>query len=145
MKKLIALSVALLAVAGPAQAATQAEKQFKDERVVIDVSAGEKAFVLERMRRMLETLTSVQQALLLESPEHADNLVQNLVLFTKANYPSGWYDKMPQDFQMMEDRLNERWDVLADMESDDPKVIQKNVMQVMATCNACHRSFKIGL
>ena len=144
MNKFITLCAIVLCTQ-PAFAATKAKQQFKDERVVIDVTAGEKAFVLERMRRMLETLTSVQQALILDSPEHADNLVQNLVLFTQSNYPSGWYDKMPEPFKAMEDRLNERWDTLANLETDDAMAIQKNVVQVMATCNACHRSYKIGL
>jgi cytochrome c556 len=119
--------------------------EVTDNRTVISVTESERAFILERMRRMLETLTSVQQAVFLDSPENADNLVRNLVAFTTENYPEGWYEKMPQDFQVMEDRLNERWRVLAENNTNDSKIILKNTVQVMATCNACHRSFKIGL
>ena len=120
-------------------------KLGNDTREVIQVTDKEKTFLLERMRRMLETLTSVQQALLLDSPENADNLVRNLVVFTTENYPEGWYEKMPANFQAMEDRLNERWRALSENNTTDTKQILKNTVQVMATCNACHRSYKVGL
>lgn len=119
--------------------------EVTDGRTVVKVTEAERAFMIERMRRMLETLTSVQQSLILDSPENADNLVRNLVAFTTENYPEGWYEKMPKHFQEMEDRLNERWRVLAENNTNDSKLILKNSVQVMATCNACHRSFKIGL
>lgn len=116
--------------------------EVEDKRVEIELSKEEKAFVLERMRRMLETLTAVQQALILDMPENTDNLVGNLVSFVDENYPKGWYDRMPESFKAMEDRLNKRWEILA-VETSDPRFIQENTVQVMATCNACHRSFKI--
>ncbi len=119
--------------------------EVTNARTVITVTETERAFILERMRRMLETLTSVQQALIVDSPENADNLVRNLIAFTTENYPEGWYEKMPKHFQAMEDRLNERWRVLGENNTNDTKLIMKNTVQVMATCNACHRSFQIGL
>jgi cytochrome c556 len=142
------LSAVLLAtcfVANAKDPDPQHLKMTTDSREVINVTDKEKTFVLERMRRMLETLTSVQQALLLDSPENADNLVRNLVVFTTENYPEGWYEKMPANFQAMEDRLNERWRALSENNTTDAKQILKNTVQVMATCNACHRSYKIGL
>ena len=116
-----------------------------DNRVTLEVTAEERDFILERMRRMLETLTSVQQTVILDSPENADNLVRNLVAYTTEQYPNGWYERMPEGFKAMEDRLNERWRVLAENNTTDSKQILKNTVQVMATCNACHRSYKIGL
>ena len=126
--------------------ATAEEKTpSNDNRVQLEVTVAERDFILERMRRMLETLTSVQQTVILDSPENADNLVRNLVAYTTEEYPEGWYERMPKGFQQMEDRLNERWRVLAENNTTDSKLIMKNTIQVMATCNACHRSFKIGL
>ncbi|MEM0910710.1 MAG: cytochrome c [Pseudomonadota bacterium] len=143
MKRLAIICSLLMCFGVNANAADKTPSN--DNRVVLEVTVEERDFILERMRRMLETLTSVQQTIILDSPENADNLVRNLVAYTTEEYPEGWYERMPEGFKQMEDRLNERWRTLAENNTSDSKQILKNTVQVMATCNACHRSYKIGL
>ncbi|WP_371193254.1 hypothetical protein [Glaciecola sp. SC05] len=113
-----------------------------DTRAVINLSVQQKDFVLERMRRMLETLTAIQQSLVQESPEKVDDLVSLLFEYTRENHPDGLHDSMPAGFQQMSKQMNVHWKKLA-KENKDTSFIQKEVVTIMSTCNACHRSYKI--
>lgn len=114
----------------------------KDARTPINLTGQEKDFVLERMRRMLETLTSIQQSLIEESPEKVDDLVSLLFEYSRENHPDGLHDKMPSAFKHMSKQMNSHWKKLT-IESKDKAYIQQEVVTIMSTCNACHRSYKI--
>jgi hypothetical protein len=118
------------------------ETVSNDTRASIELTAPQKDFVLERMRRMLETLTGIQQALVDESPEQADDLVRLLFEYTRENHPDGLHDVMPAGFQQMSKQMNSHWKKLT-KENTDAAFIQKEMVSIMSTCNACHRSYRI--
>lgn len=113
-----------------------------DARTPIKLSGQEKDFVLERMRRMLETLTGIQQSLVQKSPNEVDELVSLLFEYTRENHPDGLHEKMPEGFKQMSKKMNLHWKKLA-KKNREPEVIQKDVVTIMSTCNACHRAYKI--
>ncbi|AEP30955.1 cytochrome c [Brumicola nitratireducens] len=113
-----------------------------DARTPINLNVQQKDFVLERMRRMLETLTGIQQSLVQGSPEKVDNLVSLLFEYTRENHPDGLHDSMPVGFQQMSKQMNSQWKALA-KENTDAVLIQKEIVTIMSTCNACHRSYRI--
>lgn len=135
------LVIGLLLVSAAAFASDE-NSVSTDARTPIKLSAQQKDFVLERMRRMLETLTGIQQSLVQESPEKVDDLVSLLFEYTRENSPSGLHDSMPAGFQQMSKQMNSHWKALA-KENTDAAVIQKEMVTIMATCNACHRSYRI--
>lgn len=118
------------------------ETQSSDTRTKITLTTTEKDFVLERMRRMLETLTAIQISLAQESPEKVDDSVMLLLQFSKENHPTGLHQLLPEGFKQMSQVMNQSWKTLAN-EITDPKVIQKEIVSIMTTCNACHRSYRI--
>jgi hypothetical protein len=113
-----------------------------DVRTPINLTAQEKEFVLERMRRMLETLTGIQQSIVNKSPEEVDELVSLLFEYTRENHPDRLHEKMPDGFKQMSRQVNRHFKTLS-KETKDSGFIQKEVVTIMSTCNACHRSYKI--
>lgn len=135
------LVIGLLLVSAAALASDE-NSMSTDARTPINLSAQQKDFVLERMRRMLETLTGIQQSLVQGSPEKVDDLVGLLFEYTKENHPDSLHDSMPAGFQQMSKQMNSHWKALA-KENTDAMLIQKEMVTIMSTCNACHRSYRI--
>jgi hypothetical protein len=135
------LVIGLLLVSAAALA-SDGHSVSTDARTPINLSVQQKDFVLERMRRMLETLTGIQQSLIQESPEKVDDLVSLLFEYTRENHPDGLHDSMPAGFQQMSKQMNGHWKTLA-KENTDAAFIQEKVVTIMSTCNACHRSYRI--
>lgn len=113
-----------------------------DSRTKVVLKTEEKDFVLERMRRMLETLTAIQHSLVDESPEKVDDLVSLLFQYSRKNRPDGIHKTIPEAFRQMSKQMNLHWKALA-IENKDPKFIQREVVTIMSTCNACHRTYRI--
>ncbi len=139
MKKIIIVGIMLVSIAS---FASGDNSESSDARTAINLTAQEKDFVLERMRRMLETLAGIQQAMVEDSPQKTDDLVGLLFEYTRENHPDGLHEKMPLGFKQMAKQMNGHWKKLK-TESDDKVFIQKEVVAIMSTCNACHRTYKI--
>lgn len=116
--------------------------QSSDTRTAIKLKVAEKDFVLERMRRMLETLTAIQSSIANNSPQEVAGFVKVLLEYSKENQPTGIHQAMPEGFKLMSQQMNLHWRTLLS-KSDDSKVIQTEVVSIMSTCNACHRTYRI--
>lgn len=134
---LIALVTSLTVLAGESRTS-----ESTDSRIPISLKAEQKDFVLERMRRMLETLTTIQSALIQEQPQKVDDVVQALMDYTAENHPDDLRAKMPVPFRQISRGMNQQWKKLT-VESSDPKAIQKTVATIMNSCNSCHRAYRI--
>jgi hypothetical protein len=122
--------------------AIESDVQPTDTRAKVTLKTEEKDFVLERMRRMLETLTAIQVSLADESPEKVDDLVLLMFQYSRENHPDDMHQTLPEGFKKMSKQMNKHWKNLR-KENTDSKFIQREVVTIMSTCNACHRSYRI--
>lgn len=136
--------ILLLALMASLTVMAQGEQSSKsaDNRILISLKAEHKDFVLERMRRMLETLTAIQTELVNEQPHEVDELVQALMDYTAENHPDDLRSSMPDAFRIMSRGMNQQWRKLS-VESNDQKAIQETVITIMNSCNSCHRAYRI--
>ena len=125
-----------------ASAKEDPSRETADNRIRVSLKTEHKDFVLERMRRMLETLTAIQTELVNERPHEVDDLVQALMDFTAENHPDDLRASMPDSFRLMSRGMNQQWRKLT-VESDDQKAIQGTVITIMNSCNSCHRAYRI--
>jgi len=125
-----------------AMAQEEQKSESTDNRMLISLKAEHKNFVLERMRRMLETLTAIQTELANERPDEVDELVQALMDYTAENHPDDLRGSMPDAFRLMSRGMNQQWRKLA-VETNDQKAIQETVITIMNSCNSCHRAYRI--
>lgn len=125
-----------------AGAAESESTPLVDQRIAVYLDSHQKAFVLESMRRMLETLTAIQIDLLNEQPEKTGERVESLMLFTRNNHPEELRDAMPLAFKQISQSMNKQWQVLL-QENQKPKQIQRTITAIMSFCNGCHRAYKI--
>lgn len=139
MKPFIAL---ILLASSSLVFASDSSTSFADKRTPVKLEAQQKAFVFERMRRMLETLTGVQQALASQQPENVNDIVMQMLQYSRQHRPENIHDAMPEAFQSMSQQMNQHWRSLAKQQHDAP-AIQEKVISIMSTCNACHRSYRI--
>jgi hypothetical protein len=113
-----------------------------DLRVVVMLEEKQRAFVLGHMRDMLETLTVVQQNMLNNEPEKVHKAVQALLNSNHENRPKRLGKSFPAAFKAMSKQMDKHWQTLS-VESTDTLLIQKEVVNVMTTCNACHNTYQI--
>lgn len=113
-----------------------------DQRIIVLLEDKQRAFVLGHMRHMLETLTSVQQHMLNNEPEKVHEAVQKMQQNNHENRPKRLGKSFPAPFRAMSKQMNKHWHNLS-VKSTDTAFIQKEVVNVMTTCNACHNAYQI--
>lgn len=119
-----------------------AEGVTSNQRIVVALDAEHKQFALDRMRRMLETLTIIQQSLADNTLEKVAQQVMQMKQYTRQHHPAGMNQGIPAAFRQMNKQMNMHWATLMQT-TNDPKLVQGEVISIMHTCNACHRTFRI--
>jgi len=148
MKKLIIVlfGVFLLLISPFFLAAEEAdnnESDSRDHRINIRLDETQRKFVLGHMRYMLQTLTAIQQKLLVDTPDEVHQLVTYMQEKTRKTHPKMLGQLLPDPFKQMSEQMNQHWRNLS-VQSNDKIYIQKEVISVMSTCNACHAVYQIN-
>ncbi|GAC28959.1 hypothetical protein [Brumicola pallidula] len=147
MKKLIIIlfqvSLLLLSpITSSAEEADNIESQSSDHRIDIRLNETQRTFILGHMRHMLETLTAIQQELLVDNPSEVHQLVTYMQENTQKAHPKMLGQSLPDPFKQMGRQMNQHWRNLS-VGSNDKVYIQKEVVNVMTTCNSCHAVYQI--
>ena len=113
-----------------------------EERMVIELSSQDKAFVLGHMRGMLEALTDTQQLLLDGDREALKARITQLQSREQDERPQGMGKRLPTAFRVMAQSMRPHWQAIQNPDLSEEEVRQ-HVVDLMRVCNACHQTFAI--
>ncbi|MAD46548.1 MAG: hypothetical protein CMI02_13870 [Oceanospirillaceae bacterium] len=135
MKKtffLCALSISPLLMSAPAQA--------EETREAVRLNEQQHDWVLEYMRRMLETVSDMQGHLATGNTEKVAEQATSVRSFARNTKPRGIGKQFPAGFKSMARQMNASWTELA-TPTDDAAQISATTQKLLNSCNACHRVY----
>ncbi len=116
-----------------------------DERTMIALDKGEKAFVLKEMRALLETVHSVLLAVEEGDMKEAAKAARKFGMADMRAAPKSLMLKMPLGFKSLGKAMHQGWDTIAiEAESmGEKKKVMKLLTEQLGRCTACHSAFKV--
>lgn len=117
-------------------------KDHQDNRIMMELQPHQRAFVLNHMKSMLETIGAIQLDLAEGKPELVAERVQALKQKEHKTKPKGLGKSFSPGFRAMSKQMNLHWQVLMQPIQDEKKILQQ-LHHVLVQCNACHQSFQL--
>ncbi len=145
----IALAALLGALAASAFKVDTAERDTDpapslDQREVVHFDEPQAQFALARMRGLLETLVSLDEAEAKTDFEAMANAAALQSPGRTAEHPDGFHDAMPDGFRSMSQQMRKGFKQAADAaEAGDFDAYYRAKRQVQSTCVACHETYRI--
>ncbi len=121
--------------------------QEKDGRTAIEMTEGNKEFVLAEMRGFLESVQKINQGIL----ENDANLISEAGKKSGgsviAHAPKGLMKTLPSGFKELGFSTHDLFDILANTTPTnfDKTTTQNQLNQLLNNCVACHKTYKISV
>ena len=118
-----------------------------DDRVKIVLKPDERHLVLWEMRSFLNVVQTITDALTREDMQAVAEAARSMGSGAANQIPPQTVAKLPETFQMLAGTVHNTFDVMAlDAESlGDPMHTQRQMSQMLQTCNACHGIYQIAV
>lgn len=128
-------------------AAASASDVGKDERIKLVLEPYERHLVLLEMRNFLHVLQTITAALPDEDMKTIADAARTMGSGAANEIPPATTAKLPETFKMLAGTVHTTFDVMAlDAESlGDPVHTQRQVAQMLQTCNACHGIYQVAV
>lgn len=118
-----------------------------DERMKLVLRQDERHLVLFEMRSFLHTLQVISDAALREDMQAVADAARSMGSGAANLIPPLTVAKLPPTFQMLAGTVHTTFDAMAlDAESlGDPVHTQRQMTQMLQTCNACHGIYQVAV
>ena len=117
----------------------------KDARVVLKLTPGERAMVLEEMRLFLDGVQKMTDALSKQDMQASADAARNLGLKMVHEVPPSLRAKLPLEFKQLGASVHGEFDQMA-MDAESLKDVSYSLSQLSATlkkCVSCHTMYQI--
>lgn len=118
-----------------------------DDRIKVVLEPHERHLVLLEMRNFLAVLQTITIALTEEDMATVAQAARTMGSGAANEIPPETTAKLPETFRMLAGTVHTTFDVMAlDAESlGDPQHTQRQMGQLMQTCNACHGIYQVAV
>lgn len=116
-----------------------------DKRVVLALSASERALLLEEMHLFINSLQTITDALGKQDMEATAQSARKLGLAMAHEVPPAMRAKLPADFRQLGSSVHRDFDQIA-MDAESLKDVSHTLSQISATlkkCASCHATYQI--
>ncbi len=118
--------------------------QAEDKRSAILMPAAEQQLVLQEMRGFLETVQAITAALAEEDFSAVAEAARKAGMAEARKTMPRLRPLLPEGFRRMGHSAHQGFDRLAlDTELEDGQHTLKQLGEILATCNACHRTYRL--
>lgn len=116
-----------------------------DQRLIIELTAEERDFVLGEMRTFLDSVQGIVQGVADGDVKTVAAEAKKSGMLTMQRAPQTLMGKMPDDFRRLGMDTHMRFDALASEASGmgDKQVVLKQLAGVLANCAACHQGYRL--
>jgi len=119
--------------------------ESNDNRVAIEMTENNRAFVLAEMRDFLESVKEINEGILNNNPELVIKAGEKSGGSVIAHAPKGLMKTLPVGFKQLGFATHDIFDEIAKKakENYQPKETQQQLNALLNNCTACHQAFKI--
>ena len=116
-----------------------------DDRTPVQLTAGERDFVLHEMRGFLVSVQGIVSALADDKPAEVAKHAKASGMATTHNVPREMMRKMPAEWRTLGMDTHSRFDALAQEAASmgDAKQMMAKLSAILANCTGCHAAYRL--
>jgi len=120
-------------------------EETEDGRTAVIVTKAERLHVLGDMRKFLEHVQSMVEAIGDKDMEIFSTAASGVGLIQEPTLPASLVSKMPLEFKTLGTATHTAFDDLAKLadESGDFQLVAQELSLIMSNCTYCHRSYRL--
>ncbi len=118
-------------------------EQADDGREAVNLSAGERDFVLGEMRNMLASVQGIVSAVAEDDMRSVEEIALAIGSAEVRNVPKSLMLKLPRDFKIMGTENHREFDEVAAQAKNGGKAVLTRLGDLMVNCVTCHEIFSL--